>query len=373
MKFQKKIYLSRAQTRVMAMEHPIGDPTGGPAYGERNDPVSAIVAVATMAATAEAAFVAGSVAAGLMFAGAAINLVGNVSGNKGMMQVGSLIGLAGGVTGLYNMATATSSVSTEALNAANESGDAIGALNESQGWTSTGADAGAVSTSEAIVGSANPNTVVNDASMLDSSSAVTAPNTSTAGLVADNSTALADKGVVTYDMNSPNPNGIGASVSAGANAPSGYDALGAAGSPNAYAGQQTTSIFGNGANNLANPADKGFSFGMPDWSKMTATDKLLAAKLGSDVVGGVMSYVAPSEKDEAQTDYAQAAARNADANAEASKVAAAKTQQEMDLQKQRIANLNANMQMGLGITTNPNALRIAPPVPGLIQNQMRVA
>ena len=40
----EKIYLSRAQTRAMAAEMPIGDPTGGAAYGERNDPVTATVA-----------------------------------------------------------------------------------------------------------------------------------------------------------------------------------------------------------------------------------------------------------------------------------------------------------------------------------------
>lgn len=38
-----KIYMSRSQTKAMSAWEPIGDPTGGPAYGERNDPVTAIV------------------------------------------------------------------------------------------------------------------------------------------------------------------------------------------------------------------------------------------------------------------------------------------------------------------------------------------
>ena len=38
-----KIYLSRAQTRAMSADHPIGDPTGGVAYGEKNDPVTAAI------------------------------------------------------------------------------------------------------------------------------------------------------------------------------------------------------------------------------------------------------------------------------------------------------------------------------------------
>lgn len=53
----KKIYLSRAQTRSMSAWEPIGDPTGGAAYGERNDPVTAVVG--------------GSIASGLIGANAA--------------------------------------------------------------------------------------------------------------------------------------------------------------------------------------------------------------------------------------------------------------------------------------------------------------
>ena len=40
-----KIYASRAQTRSMGLHDPIGDPFGGPAYGEKNDPITAAAAV----------------------------------------------------------------------------------------------------------------------------------------------------------------------------------------------------------------------------------------------------------------------------------------------------------------------------------------
>ena len=40
-----KIYASRSQTRAMGLHDPIGDPYGGVAYGERNDPVTAAIAV----------------------------------------------------------------------------------------------------------------------------------------------------------------------------------------------------------------------------------------------------------------------------------------------------------------------------------------
>ena len=41
-----KIYLSRAQTRAMSIDHPIGDPTGGAAYREMRDPATAVIASA---------------------------------------------------------------------------------------------------------------------------------------------------------------------------------------------------------------------------------------------------------------------------------------------------------------------------------------
>ena len=99
----KKIYLSRAQTRAMATEHPIGDPTGGPAYGEKNDPISAAIAIGSMGATYAAAgytFAAMTVMQGIAFAGAALSLVGNVTGNKSLMKLGMVVGLAGGIGAL---------------------------------------------------------------------------------------------------------------------------------------------------------------------------------------------------------------------------------------------------------------------------------
>lgn len=98
----KKIYLSRAQTRAMAAEHPVGDPTGGPAYGEKNDPISAAISIASMGASYAAAntFAAMTVLQGITFAGAALSLVGNVTGNKSLMKLGMVVGIAGGIGAL---------------------------------------------------------------------------------------------------------------------------------------------------------------------------------------------------------------------------------------------------------------------------------
>jgi hypothetical protein len=83
----------------MSADHPIGDPVGGAAYGERNDPISAIVAISSMAGTYAAAgsFAAMTLMQGLTFVGSALSLVGNVTGNKTLSKIGMIAGLAGGI------------------------------------------------------------------------------------------------------------------------------------------------------------------------------------------------------------------------------------------------------------------------------------
>lgn len=94
----QKTYLSREMTRAMSIEHPIGDPHGGPAYGERNDPISATIAIGTMFASGSAIAASGlTLMTGLSFAGAALSLVGNISGNKTLSKIGMIVGIAGGI------------------------------------------------------------------------------------------------------------------------------------------------------------------------------------------------------------------------------------------------------------------------------------
>ena len=95
----QKTYLSRAVTRAMSLDHPIGDPFGGTAYGEKNDPISAIISISTMAGTYAAAgsFAAMTLMQGLAFAGGALSLAGNVTGNKSLMKIGMVAGIAGGI------------------------------------------------------------------------------------------------------------------------------------------------------------------------------------------------------------------------------------------------------------------------------------
>jgi len=113
-----KTYMSRAVSRAMAQDHPIGDPVGGAAYGERNDPISAIVAISSMAGTYASAAAAlgatasfGSVIAsmtlmqGLTLVGSALSLVGNVTGNATLSKIGMVAGLAGGIGQFAEFAT----------------------------------------------------------------------------------------------------------------------------------------------------------------------------------------------------------------------------------------------------------------------------
>ena len=97
-----KIYFSRSISRTLSADHPVGDPTGGAAYGEKNDPVSAILSIATMGGTYAAAgsFAAMTIAQGITFAGAALSLVGNVTGNKTLSKIGMVAGIAGGISQL---------------------------------------------------------------------------------------------------------------------------------------------------------------------------------------------------------------------------------------------------------------------------------
>lgn len=89
-------------------DYPIGDPTGGPAYGEKRDPISAAISIFTMFNAAEAGFAAMTLLEGISFAGAAISLVGNITGNKTLSSIGMIAGLAGGIgafaesKGLFN-------------------------------------------------------------------------------------------------------------------------------------------------------------------------------------------------------------------------------------------------------------------------------
>lgn len=79
----KKTYLSRAMTRAWSLDAPIGDPFGGPAFGERNEVVTAFFTVATAFETIAAI-------------GTVVSVVGMVTGNSDLAKIGGVMGLVGG-------------------------------------------------------------------------------------------------------------------------------------------------------------------------------------------------------------------------------------------------------------------------------------
>jgi hypothetical protein len=130
-----KIYFSRSISRTMSADHPVGDPTGGAAYGEKNDPVSAIISVATMGGTYAAAgsFAAMTVMQGITFAGAALSLVGNVTGNKTLSKIGMVAGIAGGLGQLAGIQGPTLGQTFGGGAPAGGSGTAAGAMSSKSG------------------------------------------------------------------------------------------------------------------------------------------------------------------------------------------------------------------------------------------------
>lgn len=95
----KIVTLSREQSRAMSLMEPIGNPN----CDTYNDPISAALSISAMAGTYAAAgsFAAMTFAQGMIFAGSAISLAGNVTGNSSLMKIGAGVALIGGVTAAY--------------------------------------------------------------------------------------------------------------------------------------------------------------------------------------------------------------------------------------------------------------------------------
>ena len=95
----QRTYLSREMTRALALDHPIGDPFGGTAYGERNGPAVALIGAAL---SIEVGLTIGitSLVGGLMVAGGVLSGLGAITGNETLSKLGMVAGLAGGAMGM---------------------------------------------------------------------------------------------------------------------------------------------------------------------------------------------------------------------------------------------------------------------------------
>ena len=341
----KKIYLTRTQTRAMAIEHPVGDPTGGPAYGEKNDPISAAISIGTMFATAEAGFAAMTVMQGITFAGAAVSLIGNVTGNKSLMKLGAIAGIAGGLgsfaesQGLFSSGNLgeslgmTTSIPDEALRSSVAAGNQAPVLD---GVQTGGADVTTNASPELAAAKAGP-------VALESANVNPPVNINTPG-------------GATPSLNAPNP---------------GTDVLGRPLPQMSYAS-------GAGPNmSLTPPAAPGFvdslkagnyldaakaaGSGTMDMLKNNPTGAYVAAQ----AIGGVADWL--SGKTDAEIAALKANTGFADAKAQEVQLAIAKEER----RRLNMANRYTAVNPQAGITVNPNVAIQPPGTTGLVAGAMQ--
>lgn len=339
----KKFYLTRTQTRAMAADHPIGDPTGGAAYGEKNDPITAIISIASMAGTYAAAgsFAAMTLMQGITFAGAALSLVGNITGNKTLMKIGAIAGIAGGIgqfaesQGLFSSGTVGETFGMEGGKAA-----ADATLNQTPTAVvdapvpAGGADVTTTTGRELTAAQANPVQVpdVNSGSNLTPINA--APNLSNPAV----------------DPLNPGTNILGKS-----NPPMSY-APGAK-TPISYGDLKPTFAQSIKAGNFADAAGAVGS-GAMDMLKNNPTGAYVAAQ----AIGGLTDYL--SGKTDSEIAALEANTGYADAKAQEVQLAIAKEKQ----RRLNMTNRYTSVSPQSGIAVNPNANAQAP---GLVASNMQ--
>lgn len=365
----------------MGLEHPIGDPHGGPAYGEMNDPVSAVISVATMVGSYAAAgsFAAMTLMQGIAFAGAAISLVGNVSGNSTLSKIGMVAGLAGGIGALAESAGMFSSGNL---------GDTFGI-----GSAAPGAGAGAAPGAELVqTPTVNPATAVDVQNVVPQATVNPMDTMASQGLINNaapqlsntplsevagspfqgttidfTSSQVAPPGSMENLMGAPASTTVGAPTAPGAGAPQAPTIPGARPDLMQAAGVttpgQSTVMTGGGA---AQPgffdslkggnymdAAKAAGSGIMDLAKSNPG----AAYMLGQAATGVGDYL--SGKTAAQI-------AQMEASGQLSKAQADKIRYEIELNEKRRKQLNTNMALPLNMSINPNAVTITQP--GLINS-----
>ena len=340
MKFEKT-YLSRAMTRAMALDHPIGDPTGGPAYGERRDPVSAVMAVAGMweagtiiagASTLMAGFEALTVAQGLMFAGGALSLVGNVTGNKDLMVLGGAVMLGGGIGGLMSDAgTGFNQTFSEAFSSKSPSAG----LTSSPAGTDLAPGSQNVGTQAPATDVMRDNITTNTASS-SASPSLNSPSALAPDIPVPGPTAPAPLGGFDSTAQQFNPSQVSANTAA---------------TPGNTFGQT--------------PGSSQITPGIIDKAMAFAKEQPMAAMVLGQAAGGVATGVMDmaTGKSAAQTEQLKA-------DAAYRKSIADKTNRDSALQASRIAQINANLKAQYPqINVNQGAVTMGQPQPaGLIAN-----
>lgn len=316
-----KTYLSRAQSRAWSLEHPMGDPTGGPAYREMRAPVVAAIGMAT----SFSGMIAGKIMAGVAFAGSALSLVGSLTGNKTLSRIGMVAGAIGGagMAGAFGE-TAQAATWGSAFGGAEAAGGSMAMQNLSQ---------------SAAQAPGNLAPVMDGAQAFPVSTPVDVAPTPLGG--------IGSGGIAPGALNAPGASGLnvpgtGSSLGGGAPAPLRQTPAGSTGAP------------GTGTGDGITPPPSGDSGGLIE-SVMNAgrgvtrfvKENPELAKIMASGAGGLAKYL--SGIPDAQLDALQAQTGYADARA-------MQIQEEIELERQRRANLNAGyQQVNQNINVNPDA------------------
>jgi hypothetical protein len=335
----------------MAADHPIGDPTGGAAYGEKNDPITAIVSIASMAGTYAAAgsFAAMTLMQGITFAGAALSLVGNISGNSTLMKIGAIAGIAGGIGSFAESAGLIDKTSTLGETFGMEGTKAAATGNLVQ--TPTAAPE-AVST-----GGADVTTTTGRELAAAQATPVPPPNVNTPGSIAPDVNA---PGGATSPLNAPG----GASTPL--NAP-GTDILGNKIPGMSYAqGVKPPPSFGDVKPGVMDLLKQGKFADAAGAAGSSAMDVLktnpTGAYVAAQAIGGVADWL--SGKTDSEIAALEANTGYADAKAQEVQLAIAKEKQ----RRLNMTNRYASVSPQANIAVNPNANAQAP---GLVAANMQ--
>lgn len=312
---------------MMAADHPVGDPTGGAAYGEKNDPISAIISIATMGGTYAAAgsFAAMTLMEGLTFAGAALSLAGNVSGNATLSKIGMVAGIAGG----------------------------IGSIAESAGWIDKTSTLGETFGSAPTVGTQTPTAVPSTSSPVGTNSVPDPANGGNYGNFtnqAANAPSVAPPDVVAEAT--ANANGQFTNVANGANA----DAMRNAALPESSlkdtvsaAGGKASSAGGSGVGGVMDYINKNPGVVM----------------MGGQIATGLADWLSGKTDAEIAALQAQSAANQA--NADLAGVKKEELEAALAREKLRREQLNAGYtDVNTGFKTNPYVAQAAQGEQGLI-------
>jgi len=324
---------------------------------------------------------AGSVMAGIAFAGAAVSLVGNITGNKTLMQIGAVAGIVGGLGSMGVFGDAAKGATWSSLGGTTAAPvssatplveSAAPAASTTTPWggttTPTSVDVGTAVVPSPAPGSLAP-TPLNAPSTSVVTNAQGVPSTAgnnlfggapagSATAATGNATAASNLGTATDALDEIVPasalgsqntafgTNINASEIAGGTAPA----------------IQPQSMFEKAM---------GFGKGAMDFAK----ENPMGAYMLGKSVGGVTDWL--SGKTDAELEMIKAAAASKKAEEELYGVRADQLRYEIEREKQRRANLNAGyQQVNAGVAVNPGVNIQQPwgqqPAPGLI-NSARTA